>query len=176
MKKQLKSIPEQLLLLVKGMLFGTTISLAPLALIYHRQGWLFFHNLDWSLKGFITLCFASSIIFCLRRPQLLLKKSILIGLSIYLFFYTACCALCQRLGWTLILAQTSNQISPISFTTPIPIMILGWFLIALATVLQLAKPSRLSWLIFLSGIPLSFGVWFPLIALPGAWVVMKWLD
>jgi hypothetical protein len=35
---------------------------------------------------------------------------------------------------------------------------------------------RLSWLLCLTGVSLNFDVWLPLIAIPGIWVAINWLD
>ncbi len=191
MKNLLRTTVTKLFCLFKGAFCGALVSVAPVALIHHKNLNSYFSSLDWSAIIFFSLSILSGSISFISLPSLLTRKAVLaIG---YLFFYTACAALCQRIGLTAFIVDTYPY-EPHNFSafccplTTIP----GTILICLAamhfvtTAISQSKDSAvsnkhahsfyLSWLLFLSGIPLIFGVWLPLVAMPGAWVITRWLD
>jgi hypothetical protein len=192
MKKLFRMAAMKLFCLFKGTFCGGLVSIAPVALIHHKDLNSYFSSLHWSVIIFFVLSILTAGISFFLLPSLPAKKIILaIG---YLFFYTACAALCQRIGLTSLAIdpyqhESHNISAPLCQLTIIP----GTILICLAaiyfvtTAIHMAKNSSqdkkkiahshyLSWLLFMSGIPLIFGVWLPLLAIPGAWVTICWLD
>ncbi len=192
MKKLLKKTAINLFCLSKGVICGALVSIAPVALIHHKDLNAYFSSLEWPIMAFFFLSILCGILICFS-PTLFPSRKAILALA-YLFFYTACAALCQRIALTSLTVdpcqlEPNNLPSCASALTVIP----GIFLICVATMQsgtasikswqshpsidqQLGHPSYLSGLLFMAGIPLIFGVWLPLIALPGAWVVTRWLD
>jgi hypothetical protein len=181
MKNLLRTTVIKLLAFFKGALCGVLISLCPVILVNHKQLLLYFLNLDWAMLGFFVFSIMTGAIVCFLKPSLPSKKDW--AALAYLFLYTACAVLCQKLGITVMAVnpfQFDFAVSPNSAT--LLTMVPGIVLIALAAmhfVKTAIKPHQyyyLSWLLFMAGIALIFGVWLPLIALPGAWVAIKWFD
>ena len=163
---------------VIGALCGAAISIMPVVLVNYKHVDLFFSSLKAPLVIFFAVCVMSGIWLYTnsqyaqklqgRKTRLLLLWGI-----VYLFFYTACAALCQKEALTIII---SNSCLGSDFSM---ISILGLFLVFLADVILIKKASFLpfywSWLLFMAGASLIFTVWLPLIALPGAYCVGKWI-
>lgn len=176
----------------KGIFCAALVSIAPAALIHHKDLNSYFSNLHWSVIIFFSLSIIAGSISFISLPSLPTKKAIFaIG---YLFFYTACAALCQRIGLTSFVVDPRllepNHLS--IYSCPLTTMP-GTILISLAALLFIISAIEasaktninnkesshsfyLSWLLFMCGIPLIFGVWLPLIAVPGAWVTTRRLD
>jgi len=107
--------------------------------------------------------------------------------TIAAFLFTACAALCQKLN--ICALPAFGLVNP-------PWPTLGFILISLAMICQfasirspaqnrkptkpvgwswaLSEPVSLAWIVLLSGVSLLFATWFPLIALPGIFIGMKW--
>jgi len=102
--------------------------------------------------------------------------------TIFLFWYTACAALCEKLR-IFILPDVSIHLVP---KIGLIFVALGGAIL-LRTVFDkdtvpdtklhpwaVAHPIYAATLIYIFGIPLVFQTWFPLIAIPGAIVLLKW--
>ncbi len=105
-----------------------------------------------------------------------------------LFFYVACCALCaklqvacwhgacvQTIGFVLLIIGAGLRIHAnyvLGNSNYLAIQP-GHFLIEQGAYRWVRHPSYLGFLLMLSSIPLLFNTWFPLFALPGAWVAIK---
>jgi hypothetical protein len=189
-----------------GVIYGLLLSLAPVALINHRQLTHFLFEEEWAKFCFYVLSALvgglSAIMIFNRcrisnantsaqalgnwRQSLAFLKAH--GFEIFatavVFLFTACACLCQKLNIAG-LPETS------SLGTAWPN--LGLVLIVFAMSCQfvvngteghglsasdwhftLTKPISLAWIILLAGISLLFSTWFPLLALPGIFIGMKW--
>jgi hypothetical protein len=102
--------------------------------------------------------------------------------TMYLFWYTACAALCEKLRIMLLPDALAHME-----------VIFGLIFVALAAIVLLravftkdtvsgtktklwrvAHPIYAGGLIYTFGVPFLFHAWFPLIAIPGAVVCLKW--
>lgn len=108
----------------------------------------------------------------------------------FIFLYIACAVLCEKLKITvtygfvrdigLVLVAIGGILRLWSIAT------LGRFHTAYVALMEEHKliqtgpykfvrnPSYLGMLVLMAGIPLVYGTWFPLLAMPGAFIVMKW--
>lgn len=108
----------------------------------------------------------------------------------FIFLYIACAVLCEKLkiavtyGFVrdigLVLVAIGGILRLWSIAT------LGRFHTAYVALMEEHKlirtgpykfvrnPSYLGMLVVMAGIPLVYGTWFPLLAMPGAFIVMKW--
>jgi hypothetical protein len=192
MKKLLRTTVIKLFCLFKGAFCGALISIAPVALIHHKDLIFYFSHLNWSAIIFFSLSILTASFSFISLSILFTRKTaFVIG---YLFFYTACAALCQRIGLTPFAIPDQYQYEPHDISAPYCLLttVPGTILICLAaahfvrSTMKLLKDSSvnnkhthsfyLSCLLFMGGIPLIFGVWLPLIAIPGVWVITRWLD
>ncbi len=194
MNELFRTIAKKIFSIAQGGFSGAIISILPATLIYHRHICQFFQNLDWTLIGFFAICIVTgSIVYLFSPPQNFPWAALF-----YLFCYTACAALCQKTALTLLYLEPCRQISSNLSTIPPLITIPGLVLIFLAAITQIKAalknhqaseplpnstdeiaskhPFYESWLLFMAGVPLLFGVWLPLLALPGAWVFIKWIN
>ncbi len=164
---------------ITGILYGAAISIIPVVLINHRHLDLFFSSLRAPTAVFFVVCLISGI-FLLMRDQREKKrkdsknKSLLLWGMTYLFFYTACAALCQKLNLTII-DMNSNLYLGTGFSILAGI---GLILVLLAVIILIRKasfpPLYWSWLLFMTGVPFIFNVWLPLLAIPGAYFISQW--
>jgi protein-S-isoprenylcysteine O-methyltransferase Ste14 len=129
----------------------------------------------------------------LSRKDIITERwSWLIGV-LFLFLYSASTALCLRLhaclidsdrlampgfapekliGLALIVVAVALQIISVLSSFSIPAQ--GQKVTRFSSVFNLRHSILCAWLIFLTGFPLVYGVWMPLIALPGTYVTMMW--
>lgn len=146
---------------------------------------------------FVELCvlisFLSGLLgFRLTRgvKELKEQRQIVWGMIVFIFLYISCAVLCEKLKITvtwgfvrdigLLLVAAGGILRVLSISR------LGKFHSAYVTVQedhQLVKtgpyryvrnPSYLGMLLAMIGIPLVFGTWFPLLAIPGAFIAIKW--
>jgi hypothetical protein len=104
--------------------------------------------------------------------------------TVVVFLFTACACLCQKLGIADLGEATSNlglvlivaamscqfiEVQPagIKERQSCPSKVPGWRW-------TLSEPVSFAWVILLLGISLLFSTWFPLLALPGIVIGMKW--
>ena len=187
-EKFLKKAIIKLISLFQGMFFGGLISVLPVLLTQYKNFYLYLQNIKWSVLIFFFVSIATGSIFYLFRQRSINNKAFLI--LIYLFLYTSCTALCQRLDITTILTNSYQDeaisIYDLLLTVPGLILICLSAMHLLLSHITIAKNINsikqahysyyLSWLLFMGGVPLIFGVWLPLLAIPGALVMTKWLD
>lgn len=187
-----KRIVQPILSALIGITTGAAVSIAPVALIQHRHLYQYFQNLSLPMAVFFAICLIAGGLIAICRSGDAAKldgqdsgkdlwsiKRDYVLTIIYFFWYTASAALCQKLGLTSLVDPIGAQIntsSCLSAACPI-IPAVGLFLLALAVVINIrASANYQSWLIFMTAISLVFGVWLPLIALPGALIVIKWMS
>lgn len=113
------------------------------------------------------------------------------GAFAFYFLYVACAALCQRLGvgtvptdlWrvagvVVLCLGGALRLWAIAALGPLHSALValqpGHKLITSGPYRWVRHPSYLGALVFLCGIPMVFGTWFPLIAIPGCFVAVKW--
>ena len=113
------------------------------------------------------------------------------GACLFVFLYVACAALCDRLGvgtvrsdaWrdagiVLLCAGAALRLWAISVLGPLHSALVtvqpGHKIITSGPYKRVRHPSYLGVLIFLAGVPMVFGAWFPLLAIPGCFVAVKW--
>jgi len=201
MRNSFRTAGKKILLLAEGSLWGAVISIAPIALVHHRHIELFFQNFTWPFKAFSFLCIITGGIVRLCLPSVNINRKFVLIFS-YLFCYTTCSALCHKLSLTTCTVppsiKTGTEVSNAIFG--IASTILGLLIVSLAALIQIKAaltqndkkivpasrniskskiskhPFYFSWFLFMTGVPFIFGVWLPLIALPGALIVLKWLD
>ncbi len=185
-----KKIAQQILAATIGIIGGAVVSIAPVALVQHKHLYWYFSNLDWQTKGFFAVCLLVGGLIAVHRIPNDKRANVQDSLEnrwlikhrqtltiIYFFWYTASTALCQKIGLSTLGQASGTQMSTnLCFSTGCPIIsTIGLFLLVLAAVIKLReKANYSSWLIFMTAVPLIFGVWLPLIALPGALIVIKW--
>jgi hypothetical protein len=164
--------------LVFGVICGAVISILPLLLLYHRHPELLLCDLNWQKKCFIGICLvAGGFIYPSGINEKAKKngqnKLWLVLILMYLCGYTICCALCQKLALTTI-ALPEIWLSS-----------LGLGCIGVAASLEIIGQTAnglknttidWSWLIFMLGVPLLFSVWLPIVAIPGAIIVLRWVN
>jgi|GEM_PF-483019 len=118
------------------------------------------------------------------------QRRIVWTMIVFIFLYIACAVLCERLKVTV----TYGFVRDIGLVFVViggllriwSIAVLGRFHSAYVALMEEHKliqdgpyklvrnPSYLGMLIVMAGIPLAYGTWFPLLAMPGAFIVMKW--
>ncbi len=121
-----------------------------------------------------------------KRQRLLIWSAFL-----FLFLYVACAALCDRLGVGVVKSEIWRVAGVLLLVLGTAlrlwaIAVLGTLHSALVAVQpdhklvttgpykRLRHPSYLGVLLFLVGMPMVFGAWFPLWAIPGCFVAVKW--
>lgn len=108
--------------------------------------------------------------FALYKMNLRIEKSVqplcLVTL-IYSILYFMCCMLCQKMG----LAQMDIQLGNLSLAC----LGLSFSLFGLILVImnRTVRSIKWGWLFFYAGLPILFQTWFPLLALPGIFVVFS---
>lgn len=115
------------------------------------------------------------------------RRSALIGGLLYVFLYNASIALCLRLhllqipdqplllavlrpiGLALVVAGVAFQLKAVfsSFAQPLSSA-------RLISVCKTRHPILFGWILILAGLPLAFGVWMPIVAIPGVFVGLNW--
>ena len=196
MNELFRTIVKSICSFATGLLSAASITVFPLSLIHHRHIYEYFGNLNFILIAFFVICIFTSLCVCLRLRQITKKRYLILGIS-YLFCYVACAALCQKISFTMLYAASCSQINSNLSSPPELIAVPGLVLILLASILQIravmavptsissdsSSPSKMgkhpfyqSWLMFMCGVPLIFGVWLPFVALPGAWIFLNWLN
>ena len=197
-----------------GLTYGLLVSLAPVALINHRNLTHFLFEEDWAKICFYVLAAlmgglsaimvvaerrdseakagAKALTLAQRSVAYLKNHAFEIVATTVVFLFTASACLCQKLS----IAALPETSSP---GTAWPN--LGLALIILAMSCQfigsrpeesahqegksqfgkapgwrwtLSEPISFAWIILLAGISLLFSTWFPLLALPGIFIGMKW--
>lgn len=129
-----------------------------------------------------------------NKPKRLFKQLIMpISALVFLLLYFAACGLCQRMDMGVI--HGDNLIVQIFRYTGLLIASAGlglqsYVLISSARAnknhesegsymrslpLKLRHPCFFATLVAMTGIPLSMGTWYPLFAIPGIFIVMKWI-
>lgn len=118
------------------------------------------------------------------------QRNVVWTMIMFIFWYIACAVLCEKLKMT----ATYGFMRDIGLVLIVvggilrlwSIAVLGRFHSAYVALMEehkliqsgpyrlIRNPSYLGMLIVMTGIPLVFGTWFPLIAMPGAFIVMKW--
>lgn len=118
------------------------------------------------------------------------QRSVVWTMIGFIFLYIACAVLCEKLKITvtygfmrdigLVLVAIGGILRLWSIAN------LGRFHSAYVALMDehkliqsgpyksIRNPSYLGMLVMMSGIPLVYGTWFPLLAMPGAFIVMKW--
>lgn len=109
----------------------------------------------------------------------------LIG-PLYAFLYVALCVLCQRIHLTLLAGQVWPTVGVFMIACAFAFLLWSLFHLGRAGVesglnfsrsgpyKRIRHPGYLSLLVCAAGLPLVFGAWLPLIALPGTFVALKW--
>jgi hypothetical protein len=201
-----QSLTASLKGLLTGLIFGILVSALPVLLIKHRKPIEFFTDQPserWGLYGIVLIVsaavFAKTFLHTTRseidqttvseanvvvHPMIALIKKYGFELiaTTFLFWYTACAALCEKLR----IFMLPDALRPV-------IYIFGLIFVALAAIVLLrsafmkdtvpgikmhpwtvAHPIYSASLIYIFGLPFLFQTWFPLVAIPGAIVCLKW--
>lgn len=127
-------------------------------------------------------------------PKRLLRLLIMpITALLFLSLYFAACGLCQRMdmgviGGGQVINQTLRFLGLLISTVGLAIQSFALVTSARSKtdhesangyvqspIFQLRHPCFFATLVALSGIPLALGTWYPLFALPGIFIVMKWI-
>lgn len=118
------------------------------------------------------------------------RRAPLLGGMLYIYLYNAAIALCLRLqlllipdsiilqqtlrliGLALIVAGTIFQLKAVfsSFASPLRDGEPARFV----SVCKIRHPILFGWILVLAGLPLTFGVWMPILAIPGVFVGLNW--
>lgn len=118
------------------------------------------------------------------------RRSPLIGGLFYIYLYNAAIALCLRLqlmviadppilqqilrtvGVVLVFAGVAFQLKAVfsSFVSPLRDGEPARFV----SVCKIRHPILFGWLLILTGLPLTFSVWMPILAIPGVFVGLNW--
>lgn len=90
-----------------------------------------------------------------------------LAVIIYSILYFLCCLLCQKMG----LAQVLIVVGPCSSAC----LGLAFALFGLIIVVmnRTARSIKWGWMFFYAGMPMLFTTWFPLLAMPGIFVVFN---
>lgn len=137
----------------------------------------------------ITMTFSGAIIFqrwCAQasrcppsRRQITRSLLTICGALLFFLLYFAANALSQRLSIGLIVGESTNvsgiKLAGLSCAFTGMIFQIAALLRWPAIFVHLRHPCFFATLVFLIGVPLQFGSWFALFALPGIFVVMKWM-
>jgi protein-S-isoprenylcysteine O-methyltransferase Ste14 len=176
--------------------YAALISLGPVMLIYHRSLDTFWTQQSWqNIVFYILYTFFAAIAVnkkaqgssensrgrgALPAPdiwhgcfQAIRNHEFAIFISVYFFFYVACCALCQKLNFT----QLSNQTWASEVWKTLGLLIVLWAMTIQVNLIRLDRivhPLYFSYLLLLVGLPLLFSAWMPLLAVPGAFIIFKW--
>ncbi|MBI4534536.1 MAG: TonB family protein [Candidatus Melainabacteria bacterium] len=187
---------------VKNILFGgltavlvAALTIVPVMLVGKGGTYLFRH---WQETGFYLVSIICSGItgmlgcsLARGEKELVRQRMVVWGGCIFFFLYVACAALCERLsigaisaepwrtvGFTLICLGATLRIWSVAclgrLHSALVALQSGHTLVTSGPYRLLRHPSYLSVLLFLTGLPLVFGTWFPLLAMPGACVALKW--
>ncbi len=118
------------------------------------------------------------------------RRAPLLGGLLYLYLYNAAIALCLRLqlmlipdppilqqilrtvGVVLVFAGVLFQLKAVfsSFASPLRDGEPARFV----SVCKIRHPILFGWIVILTGLPLTFGVWMPILAIPGIFVGLNW--
>ncbi|MGH9554143.1 MAG: methyltransferase family protein [Terriglobales bacterium] len=112
----------------------------------------------------------------------------LIGALLFLFLYCSAIALCQRMfvgtlqsgavdlcraaGLLIVIAGCALQVKAVLFAFAAPVH--DDEPTRFCSVFRIRHPVLLGWLIVMCGLPLAFGTWLPLLAIPGSIVALRW--
>ncbi len=128
------------------------------------------------------------------KPKRLFKQLIMpTAALVFLLLYFAACGLCQRVDMGVIhgdpiIIQTFRYLGLLIATAGLGLQ--AYVLVSSARTKQnqetesgylrslpfnLRHPCFFATLVTLTGIPLSMGTWYPLFAIPGIFIVMKWI-
>lgn len=118
------------------------------------------------------------------------QRSVVGGMVAFIFLYITCAVLCEKLkmtptygfvrdiGVVLVALGGLLRIWSIAvlgrFHSAYVALMEGHSLVQSGPYRYLRNPSYLGMLIVMVGIPLVFGTWFPLLAIPGAFIILKW--
>lgn len=107
--------------------------------------------------------------FAMFKLNLRIEKSVqplYLVMVIYSILYFMCCMLCQKMG----LAQVDIHLGSLSSAC----LGLSFSLFGLILVImnRTVRSIKWGWLFFYAGLPILFQTWFPLLALPGIFVVL----
>ncbi len=175
-----------------GVVFASLISLGPVMLIYHRSLDTFLYQQSWqNIVFYVMAIFFGGLAVTkgvtedpsapetTTAPsgglwfQIVRRNEFPIFISWFFFFYVACCALCQKLDFTLLPSDIVAR--EVWKTLGLLIMLLAMAIqVRIFPLVGIAHPIYLSCLLLLSGLPFLFSVWMPLFAVPGAFIIFKW--
>jgi len=188
--------------LLRSLLYGvlsTVVSAAltvPPVLIF-RHGTAGFTD-HWQELAFYAIAIAGGGVsgllgFRMARgeKELIRQRLVVWAGCAFVFLYVACAALCERLGLGVLDSELYRNLGVALLAAGSVIRLwaiatLGTFHSALVAVQTghhiitrgpyrwLRHPSYLGLLIFLTGVPMVFAAWFPLLALPGCFVALRW--
>ncbi|CAN5445455.1 hypothetical protein BH10CYA1_BH10CYA1_44450 [soil metagenome] len=128
------------------------------------------------------------------RPKRVFKQLLSpVSALVFLLLYFAACGLCQRVDMGVvhgdtIITQTFRYIGLLIATAGIAIQAYALFSSTHAKedqesgsgymrspILKLRHPCFFATLVTLTGIPMVMGTWYPLFAIPGIFIIMKWI-
>lgn len=188
-------VREKLVWCLAGSVLSAAIAVGPVLLIHKSLNHL---GDQWQEIAFYVLCTIGGGIsgvfgFNLRTGANEVKRQrwMVWGTAAFFFLYLACCALCRKIHFGDLESHWWRAAGLLVFAIGYSIRI--WAIAALGafhsgfvtiqpehTIVRagpyrwLRHPSYLGGFIALTGIPLIFGSWFPLLALPGAFVTLRW--
>ncbi len=178
-----------------GVICGALVGIIPFVLLNHKHLELVFVGLTWQKMAFIFVCtIGAALLHIFYSPIGQRKEKFVQYFSavVYLCLYTTCAALCERLYVTMITLPTSimgKEISDSSYLESADSIVpdIGLVLVVIAVIIEIYMCVRAwhkdktilglsdwAYLVFLVGVSLLFSVWLPLLALPGAAVLLKW--
>lgn len=186
---------NRLVLALVGALLSVFFVLAPVVLV--RRGFLHIGD-HWQEVCFYILCIAGGGIsaalgFSLRSgPQEIKRqRAVVWGSGIFFFLYLSCAVLCQKIHFGALDREWWRTLGVVLFVIGAALRL--WAIAALGSLHSgfvtiqaghqlirsgpyrwLRHPSYLGGLIATVAIPPIFGSWFPLLAIPGALVALKW--
>lgn len=176
-------------------LFAVALTLAPVIFIRRSPEHLFDHWQESAFYIWIALLSFLSCIwgFALRKGQkeTVRQRRLVWGSAVFYFLYLAAAVLCERLsvgvvpgeiwrtaGFVLLLAGGALRLWSImilkNLHSGFVVIQADHRLITIGPYSRIRHPSYLGAMIFIVGIPMIFGSWFPLLALPGVFVSIKW--
>ena len=187
--------PNRIVLSALGTLAGAFFALAPVFLVQRGSPRLFDH---WQELVFFALCIvgggvSGAVGFSLSpgERELRRQRTIVWAGAGFFFLYEACSALCEKLqlgalnfelwrnlGLALLFAGAILRVWSIAtlgrFHSGLVAIQPEHQLITSGPYRRLRHPSYLGVLMALTALPMIFGTWFPLLALPGVFVALKW--
>lgn len=189
------TIKDRIILASSGAASGFILSLAPVLLIRKNVHLL---AANWQELAFYLLVTAAGASggaagFNLRAGAVEIKsqRAIVWLTVIFYVLYVACATLCPKIHFGDLNLPWWRTMGLI--ITSLGAMIRVWAIATLGTLhsgfvtiqekhslirtglyKHLRHPSYLGGLIFLAGVPMVFGSWFPLLALPGAYILVRW--